>query len=101
MMNSNSHPLISSLIQKLRIQKFIFLLIFCFPFSVIAQNPMQLQYNTNLSAGTTIGVPLGSGVNVNIDWGDGVVENNITTIGQKTHTYSSEGSYTVSISGSL
>jgi len=62
---------------------------------------MILQFNTNLSAGTTITLPLYGTVAVTVDWGDGTSNDNYTTTGCKTHTYVSEGTYTVSISGSL
>ncbi|KUG25951.1 chitinase [hydrocarbon metagenome] len=61
---------------------------------------MVLVFNTNLSAGTTVTLPLYGTVNVNVDWGDGN-NDNYTTGGDKDHTFSSEGNYTVSISGIL
>ena len=63
-------------------------------------NPMTLEFNTNLSAGTTITLPLYGTVNVNVDWGDSQSEP-FTTVGDKNHTYASEGTYTVRISGTL
>ncbi|MBZ0244190.1 MAG: DUF285 domain-containing protein, partial [Bacteroidales bacterium] len=62
--------------------------------------PMTLTFNTNLSAGTTVTLPLRGTVNVTVDWGDGNNEN-FTTSGNKNHTYGAEGTYNVSISGSL
>ena len=38
--------------------------------------------------------------NLTINWGDGTVEN-YTTVGTKSHTYTTAGSYTASISGSM
>jgi surface protein len=62
---------------------------------------MVLEYNTNISDGTTITLPLYGTVNVTVDWGDLSTPENITTEGDKDHTYASEGTYTVSITGSL
>ncbi|GHB72891.1 hypothetical protein GCM10008107_22880 [Psychrosphaera saromensis] len=39
----------------------------------------------------------GSGYNFTVDWGDGIIEENLT--GDTTHTYSAEGEYTVKITG--
>ena len=62
--------------------------------------PMQLVFNTNLSAGTTITLPLQGTVDVTVDWGDG--NNKIcTTAGNQDHIYTIEGTYTVTITGSL
>ncbi len=61
---------------------------------------MSLEFNTNLSSGTTIILPLYGTVNVSVDWGDGNTEP-FTTEGNKGHTYASEGIYTVTISGTL
>lgn len=65
-----------------------------------AQDPMVLQYNTNLSDGTTIALPLYGAVNVTVDWGDGTT-NTYTTEGVHEHTYATHGQYTVFITGSL
>ena len=62
---------------------------------------MILEYNTNYSSGTEITLPLRGNVNVNIDWGDGSAIENITTSGDVSHTYSSNGIYTVEITGNL
>jgi surface protein len=59
-----------------------------------------LVYDTRLSAGTTISVPLGAGVNCTIDWGDGTSDS-YTTTGYKNHTYAVNDVYIVQISGTL
>ncbi|MDD3741082.1 MAG: BspA family leucine-rich repeat surface protein [Bacteroidales bacterium] len=75
--------------------------ILLFVLSVSALNgQMILEYNTNLSDGTSIILPLSGTVDVSVDWGDGNVEQ-FTTAGNKTHSYTTDGIYTVSISGTL
>jgi surface protein len=66
----------------------------------VVGDPMTLVFNTNLSAGTTITLPLYGTVNVTVDWGDSQPDT-YNTNGDKTHTYASEGTYTVSITGTL
>ncbi len=62
---------------------------------------MTIIFDTNLSAGTTITLPLNSiGGNVIVDWGDSNIET-FTTNGDKNHTYTSGGVYVVAISGTL
>lgn len=64
---------------------------------------MTLVVNTNNATGTQVQLPLSVGgglVNVDVDWGDGTVET-ITTSGFALHTYASDGTYTISISGTL
>ena len=61
---------------------------------------LVLVFDTTLATGTTVTVPLAGAVDVVIDWGDGNSEA-FTTTGNKTHTYASEGEYTVRVSGSL
>ena len=61
---------------------------------------LVLVFDTTLATGTTVTVPLAGTVDVVIDWGDGTTEA-FTTAGNKTHTYASEGEYTVRVSGSL
>ena len=65
-------------------------------------NSMILVFNTTLYAytGTTITLPLYGTVNVEVNWGD-ESSDSYTTTGDKSHTYTSEGTYTVSISGTL
>ena len=65
-----------------------------------AQDAMVLEFDTNLGDNTEITLPLKGEVDVTVTWGDGS-EDNYTTEGNKTHTYNSEGAYTVEISGSL
>jgi len=63
---------------------------------------MELEFNTNLSDGTTITLPLYGTVNVTVDWGDPSPNNEtFNTTGDKEHTYASEGTYTVKITGTL
>jgi surface protein len=66
----------------------------------ILQAQMSLEFNTNLSAGTTITLPLYGTVDVSVNWGDGNTEA-FTSIGNKGHTYAIDGIYTVTISGTL
>ena len=62
---------------------------------------MILEVNTLLESGTQVTIPLGgSGVNVNIDWGDGS-DDDYTTSGNKTHSYGAEGTYFITITGTL
>ncbi len=69
-----------------------------FVFSAHAQ--MVLEYNTSLSNGTSIILPLYGTVDVTVDWGDGNSEA-FTSEGNKIHTYEVDGTYTVTISGTL
>ena len=68
--------------------------------STNAQN-MVLVFNTNMSSGTTVTLPLQGTVNVTVDWGDGTGTEDFTTAGNRDHIYAAEGIYTVTISGSL
>ncbi len=61
---------------------------------------MVLVFNTRLGTSTTITLPLYGYVNVTVNWGDGN-EETFTSPGDKNHTYASEGTYTVSIEGTL
>lgn len=61
---------------------------------------MILEFDTNLSDGTTINFILDGTVDVSINWGDGNLED-FTSNGDKEHTYALDGIYTVSISGTL
>jgi surface protein len=66
----------------------------------VPPDPMVLVYNTALSAGTTVVLPLAGTVDVTVDWGDGSTET-FTTAGDKTHTYATDGTYTVEMVGTL
>ncbi len=61
---------------------------------------MVMEFNTNLSDGKSITLPLYGTVNATVNWGDGN-SNTYITEGDQEHTYATEGTYTVSISGSL
>ncbi|MDG5815416.1 InlB B-repeat-containing protein [Chitinispirillales bacterium ANBcel5] len=61
---------------------------------------MVLVFDTELSAGTRIALPLYGVVDVTVDWGDGSSET-VSSAGNVSHTYDEEGLYTVSISGNL
>lgn len=65
-----------------------------------AQN-LELVFNTNLSSGTTITLPLQGTVDVTVDWGDGGSSQAINSAGNIDHKYTTEGEYTVKISGKL
>ncbi len=73
--------------------------IFMFAWQANAQ--MTLEFDTNLGSGTTVTLPLYGSVNVTVDWGDGSAPENFTHTGNQDHTYATEGTYTVSITGSL
>ena len=61
---------------------------------------MFLEFNTTLSGGTTITLPLMDAVDVIVNWGD-ETQSEISAQGLYQHTYLEEGEYTVSIGGSL
>ncbi len=80
---------------------FSLFILFCLSLTAQAQN-MVLEYNTTKSDGTTITLPLqGTTVDVTVDWGDGSDTENFTSASNREHTYASNGTYTVTISGSL
>lgn len=66
----------------------------------IKAQPMILVFDTNLSEGTTVTLPLSGELNVVVNWGDGNLET-VTNSGNVNHTYLNNGEYTVQISGSL
>jgi len=68
--------------------------------TVAVLQSMILIYDTSVSAGTTVTLPFINDVDVLVNWGDGSTDT-FTTPGFKSHTYTSEGTYTVTISGSL
>jgi surface protein len=77
------------------------MLLFAVTLSTSLMAQMTLEFNTNLGAGTTITLPLYGAVNVTVDWGDSGPTDAYSTAGDKNHTYSSEGTYTVGLSGFL
>ena len=63
-------------------------------------NPMVIHINTNHSEGTTMELPLFGEVDVTVNWGDGTIED-FNSEGLKSHTYTEENQFSISISGSL
>ncbi len=61
----------------------------------------QMELVFDITAGDEIQLPLYGTVNCTVDWGDATATENFSTTGDKSHTYSSTGTYTVSISGML
>jgi surface protein len=65
---------------------------------------MRLRFDTNLIAGTTVGIPLTTTAtptrpfSVVINWGDGVTETK-TVGGVHSHVYAAEGIYNVTVTG--
>jgi len=85
--------------------KLFTLLLLLLPLSLFASvgEPMILEFNTNLSTGTKVELPLGTTgdiANVLIEWGDGTSQT-VTSAETVEHTYSANGVYTAKISGSL
>src|SRR5690606_22877337 len=78
--------------------KNIFFVILCFFFvHSKAQDPFVTTWSV-LSNDLSIIIPtVGEGYDYTIDFGDGTVQSNVT--GNISHTYDSEGVYTVSITG--
>ncbi|WP_271764701.1 BspA family leucine-rich repeat surface protein [Aquimarina algiphila] len=88
--------ILSSIEIKSKIVVYFFFLI---GLSINAQDFITTWETT--AANETITLPnsgVASGYNFTIDWGDGVIENNVTTPG-KQHTYVTPGTYTVRING--
>jgi len=97
--NPNANIFINNIIMKKLFTK-LTLLFIVLALSPAIQSQMILEYNLELSSGTTITLPLYGTVNVTVDWGDGNTEP-YTTTGNKNHTYATGGTKAVSISGSL
>ncbi len=57
-------------------------------------------WNTNLGPGTMVMLALAGSVDATINWGDGNVET-VTTVGPHVHDYGTDGTYTVSVTGSV
>lgn len=62
--------------------------------------PLTLVFDTTMSTGTTVGIPMSYSVNVTVDWGDGS-NDTYSVAGVQTHTYTVEGCYTAKVSGTL
>jgi surface protein len=58
-------------------------------------------WDTSLGYGTTVTLALAGTVNAVIDWGDGSAAEHITAPGPHTHDYGPDGTYTVSVTGSV
>jgi surface protein len=63
------------------------------------EEDMILVFDTNLSTGTTVSVPLRGSHNVTIYWGDGTSDSYSGTTATRTKTYTTNGVYTVVIRG--
>ena len=78
-------------------------------FAIFAQNwqtgpdPMAFitTWDTTLGDGTTVTLALTGTVDATIDWGDGTDPNIVTAPGPHVHDYSTDGIYTVSVTGSV
>ncbi len=62
--------------------------------------PFVTTWDTSLGTGTTVTLALAGTVNATIDWGDGTAQT-VTTPGPHMHAYESDGTYTVSVTGSV
>ena len=58
-------------------------------------------WDTSLGDGTTVTLALAGTVDAVIDWGDGTEPNIVTTPGPHVHDYGIDGTYTVSVTGSV
>jgi surface protein len=61
---------------------------------------MLIEVDTRLISGTTVTLPLRGDVDVRVDWGDGT-SGSAASSGDLQHTYARDGTYLISISGSL
>lgn len=61
---------------------------------------LTLVFDTSLSAGTTVEVPLNGTVDATVDWGDGNTDS-YAAAGNRQHTYAAEGTYTVQVTGTV
>jgi len=62
--------------------------------------PMELVFTT-IADGQSIELPLYVTVDCTVDWGDGSLTEDFTSVGMKPHIFASAGTYTVTISGTL
>ena len=68
--------------------------------TLTVHEPMVLTVDTTIVSGTTVTLPLRGTVDVTVDWGDGN-STSTTASGDLSHTYATNGAYTISIAGSL
>src|SRR6478735_4433576 len=68
--------------------------------SMTANAQMVLEYDIVNTAGA-IELPLAGTVNVIVDWGDGTPAETFTTAGNKSHIFSTTGTKTVTITGTM
>ena len=69
-------------------------------FVSVVDSRMILNIDTTKSTSTDFILPLFGTVDVTVDWGDGTVET-YTSAGERTHTYASEGEYTITLNGTV
>jgi surface protein len=62
--------------------------------------PFVTTWDTNLGFGTTVTLALAGTVDAYINWGDGGALEHVTTPGPHEHEYESDGTFTVSVTGS-
>jgi surface protein len=68
--------------------------------AIVVNDPMILTATASPSTSMVMNVPLyGNVTNITIDWGDGTTSGPFNTPEERTHTYSSPGTYTVTIGG--
>jgi surface protein len=63
--------------------------------------PFVTTWNTSFGDGTTVTLALSGTVDATIDWGDDTEPNVVTTPGPHVHDYGIDGTYTVSVTGSV
>ena len=74
---------------------------------IITENNLNIvrENDINITGSKTVSIPMVQGGNYNyyVDWGDGTTSTQITTYNdpQATHTYSSDGEYTIKLIGNL
>lgn len=65
-------------------------------------NTIELKINTNLDSGREVSLPLNGVQSVTVNWGDGASLQTINSSnGQHSHTYASDGTYNITITGNL
>lgn len=62
---------------------------------------VRKAFSTSFPASFGVNIYAGSGIDIDIDWGDGSAPVNYTTTGVKAHSFKAPGDYKVRISGSI